>query len=94
MSESVSAAVWGSRLAAFVGASAIFVESWYATHPVNFYIFAVGFLLFALWIPIVGWVIARRGVKALWHLWIALPLLLETTLLVYLTIAIVFFPGG
>jgi len=93
VSESISA-IWMSRLAALIGVSAIFAESWYATHSVNYFIFGAGCLLFALWIPLVGWVIARRGGKALWHLWIAMPLLLETTLLGYLTVAIAFFHGS
>jgi hypothetical protein len=83
-----------SRLAALVGIAAIFVQGWYATHPINLYIFGAGFLLFVLWLPLVGWVIARRGAKALWHFAIGLPLLLETTLLIYLNIAILFFHGG
>ncbi|MGC1301594.1 MAG: hypothetical protein WA840_04395 [Caulobacteraceae bacterium] len=93
MSESAST-IWLSRLTALVGVAAIFVQGWYATHPLNLYIFGAGFLLFLLWIPMVGWVIVRRGAKGLWHFWIGLPLMLETTLLIYLNIAILFFHGG
>jgi hypothetical protein len=87
-------AVWMSRLAALIGVASILVQAWYATHGLNYYIFGAGCLLFAVWLPLVGWVIAKRGGKALWHLWIAMPLLLETTLLGFLTIAILFFGGG